>query len=157
MYVMYQTWIVFILITYIHYIISHWNYFILTVPKQQWPDDGYCKVATSSHLPSMYSCAIDFINIYRANIHLCPQRMTFITLIFISSPPPPSPSWCTRWFKYDWDDLCVNKLQFVPVIFEPSCSSQRVGPLIDPSRSHATRSTFCSQIWPKSVNNYLKC
>jgi hypothetical protein len=25
----------------------------------------------------------------------------------------------TRWFKYDRDDLCVNKSQFVPVIFEP--------------------------------------
>jgi hypothetical protein len=29
---------------------------------------------------------------------------------------------CTRWFKYDWDDLCVNKSQFVPVIFEPPCT-----------------------------------
>jgi hypothetical protein len=28
---------------------------------------------------------------------------------------------CTRWFKYDRDDLCVNKSQFVPVIFEPPC------------------------------------
>jgi hypothetical protein len=27
----------------------------------------------------------------------------------------------TRWFKYDWDDLCVNKSQFFPVIFEPPC------------------------------------
>jgi hypothetical protein len=27
----------------------------------------------------------------------------------------------TRWFKYDWDYLCVNKSQFVPVIFEPPC------------------------------------
>jgi hypothetical protein len=26
---------------------------------------------------------------------------------------------CTRWFKYDRDYLCVNKSQFVPVIFEP--------------------------------------
>jgi hypothetical protein len=26
----------------------------------------------------------------------------------------------TRWFKYDRDDLCVNKSQFVPVIFEPT-------------------------------------
>jgi hypothetical protein len=26
-----------------------------------------------------------------------------------------------RWFKYDRDDLCVNKSQFVPVIFEPPC------------------------------------
>jgi hypothetical protein len=25
------------------------------------------------------------------------------------------------WFKYDRDYLCVNKSQFVPVIFEPPC------------------------------------
>jgi hypothetical protein len=29
----------------------------------------------------------------------------------------------TRWFKYDRDWLCVNKSQFVPVIFEPLCTS----------------------------------
>jgi hypothetical protein len=29
----------------------------------------------------------------------------------------------TGWFKYDRDDLCVNKSQFVPVIFEPPCKS----------------------------------
>jgi hypothetical protein len=27
----------------------------------------------------------------------------------------------TRWFRYDRDDLCVNKSQFFPVIFEPPC------------------------------------
>jgi hypothetical protein len=27
-----------------------------------------------------------------------------------------------RWFKYDRDYLCVNKSQFVPVIFEPPCT-----------------------------------
>ena len=27
----------------------------------------------------------------------------------------------TRWLKYDRDWLCVNKSQFVPIIFEPSC------------------------------------
>jgi hypothetical protein len=27
----------------------------------------------------------------------------------------------TRWFKYDRDDLCVNKSQFFPVIFELPC------------------------------------
>jgi hypothetical protein len=27
----------------------------------------------------------------------------------------------TRWFKYDGEYLCVNKSQFVPVIFEPPC------------------------------------
>ena len=31
----------------------------------------------------------------------------------------------TRWFKYDQDDLCVNKSQFVPVIFEPPCIKQK--------------------------------
>ena len=30
----------------------------------------------------------------------------------------------TRWFKYDRNDLCVNKSQFVPVIFEPPCNSR---------------------------------
>jgi hypothetical protein len=29
----------------------------------------------------------------------------------------------TRWFKYDRDDLCVNKSQVVLVIFEPPCIS----------------------------------
>jgi hypothetical protein len=33
---------------------------------------------------------------------------------------------CTRWFKYDRDYLCVNKSQFVPVIFEPPCIYSRV-------------------------------
>jgi hypothetical protein len=28
----------------------------------------------------------------------------------------------TRWFKCDRDYLCVNKSQFVPVIFEPPCT-----------------------------------
>jgi hypothetical protein len=28
----------------------------------------------------------------------------------------------TRWFKYDRDYLCVNKSQFVPVIFQPPCT-----------------------------------
>jgi hypothetical protein len=27
----------------------------------------------------------------------------------------------TRWFKYDRDYMCVNKSQFVQVIFEPPC------------------------------------
>jgi hypothetical protein len=30
----------------------------------------------------------------------------------------------TRFFKYDRDYLCVNKSQFVPVIFEPPCIFQ---------------------------------
>jgi hypothetical protein len=37
----------------------------------------------------------------------------------------------TRWSKYDRDDLCVNKSQFVPVIFEPPCTllSKCAGPI----------------------------
>jgi hypothetical protein len=33
----------------------------------------------------------------------------------------PSVRGSSRWFKYDRDDLYVNKSQFVPVIFEPPC------------------------------------
>jgi hypothetical protein len=33
---------------------------------------------------------------------------------------------CTRWFKYDRDYLCVNKSQFVPVIFEPPCIKNKL-------------------------------
>jgi hypothetical protein len=33
----------------------------------------------------------------------------------------PASHYSTRWFKYDRDWLCVNKSQFVPVIFEPPC------------------------------------
>jgi hypothetical protein len=29
----------------------------------------------------------------------------------------------TRWFKYARDYLCLNKEQFVPVIFEPPCKT----------------------------------
>ena len=36
------------------------------------------------------------------------------------------PAECTRWFKYDRDYLCVNKSQFVPVIFEPPCKIRPV-------------------------------
>ena len=37
----------------------------------------------------------------------------------------------TRWFKYDRDWLCVNKSQFVLVIFEPPCTSHFFQFLID--------------------------
>ena len=42
----------------------------------------------------------------------------------------------TRWFKYDRDYSCVNKSQFVPVIFERPCSLESL--LMCPKmRSHA--------------------
>jgi hypothetical protein len=46
----------------------------------------------------------------------------------------------TRWFKYDRDDLCVNKSQSVPVIFEPPCTKLR------PRRMEANLSTTCRQV-----------
>jgi hypothetical protein len=45
------------------------------------------------------------------SVILVHQRIVFHPLL---------PSY-TRWLKYDWDYLCVNKSQFVPVIFEPPC------------------------------------
>jgi hypothetical protein len=49
----------------------------------------------------------------------------FIIVIWISILHPVIPFIfyaVTRWIKYDRDDLCVNKSQFVPVIFEPPCT-----------------------------------
>jgi hypothetical protein len=47
--------------------------------------------------------------------------MEFISIYFInnSSSFPLICKCVTRWFKYNRDWLCVNKSQFVPVIFEP--------------------------------------
>jgi hypothetical protein len=42
---------------------------------------------------------------------IVPHTSTFYKLVY-----------CTRWFKYDRYDLCVNKSQFVLVIFEPPCT-----------------------------------
>jgi hypothetical protein len=45
----------------------------------------------------------------------------------VSQPTAPPRIFCysdlinTRWFRYDRDWLCVNKSQFVPVIFETPC------------------------------------
>jgi hypothetical protein len=44
----------------------------------------------------------------------------------------------TRWFKYDRDDLCVNKSQFVPVIFEPPCTNT-----MEPDRRQHDRTATC--------------
>jgi hypothetical protein len=39
----------------------------------------------------------------------------------VSAPTHTHTQICTMWFKYDRDDLCVNKSQFVPDIFEAPC------------------------------------
>jgi hypothetical protein len=44
----------------------------------------------------------------------------------------------TRWFKYNRDYLCVNKSQFVPVVFETPCNIQT---LVDSSQK-----THCGSI-----------
>jgi hypothetical protein len=52
-----------------------------------------------------------------------------------------------RWFKYDRDHLCVNKSQFVPVIFEPPCINAQfifvLPPIISP---FYPCNKFCSEI-----------
>jgi hypothetical protein len=50
----------------------------------------------------------------------------------------------TRWFKYDRDYLCVNKSQFVPVIFEPPCNITNYKP--SPCATH-TPNTHPSMPW----------
>ena len=50
-----------------------------------------------------------------------------------------------RWFIYDQDELCVNKSQFVPVIFEPPCSSRKeqINETISQSDSFWSTPTSC--------------
>ena len=54
---------------------------------------------------------------------------------------------CTRWFKYDRDWLCVNKSQFVPVIFKPPCTSDSRATIY---LLHAHYDTaVCALLYPK--------
>jgi hypothetical protein len=50
----------------------------------------------------------------------------------------------TRWFKYDRDYLCVNKSQFVPVIFEPPCNIQIETSNIQTQLCHVSKNIFRS-------------
>jgi hypothetical protein len=55
---------------------------------------------------------------------------------------------CTRWFKHDRDDLCVNKSQFVPVIFEPPCTIA----FLNPSTSEGNLTTLKKSRSYRAVN-----
>ena len=59
-------------------------------------------------------------NISRPNIYCICTTMVSRTRLNITLYEHCLSSY-TRWFKYDRDWLCVNKSQFVPVIFEPPC------------------------------------
>ena len=56
----------------------------------------------------------------------------------------------TRWFKYDRDYLCVNKSQFVPVIFEPPCTS--LGFVV-----RSAGSVLCDELITRLEESYRKC
>jgi hypothetical protein len=55
----------------------------------------------------------------------------------------------TRWFKYDRDDLCVNKSQFVPVMFEPPGIYVRYNQLVQ-SKLTLLEETTCSKAADRS-------
>jgi hypothetical protein len=61
----------------------------------------------------------------------------------------------TRWFKYDRDDLCVNKSLFVPVIFEPPCT---FGGHYESNSSHTLRYIWINHLssWDKKLSGKLK-
>jgi hypothetical protein len=70
-----------------------------------------CSTATSARtklFPEKYASAYITWNMQIARL---PWKMSFKKSVISN----------TRWFKYDRDYLCVNKSQFVPVIFEPPC------------------------------------
>jgi hypothetical protein len=59
----------------------------------------------------------------------------------------------TRWFKYDRDYLCVNKSQFVPVIFEPPCIQLKKNTETEGSRSVE----YLGSTFTNSENAIKKC
>jgi hypothetical protein len=71
--------------------------------------------STSSFLVQLLSCLISYI-IVKKITHLKIKEVVLVSLILCRKL-----FFYTRWFKYDRDYLCVNKSQFVPVIFEPPC------------------------------------
>jgi hypothetical protein len=79
----------------------------------------------------VYRCAssircfvFDIMNTKRTGEALITHRTKELSVMFAHLQCGHAPNvWSTRWFKYDRDDLCVNKSQFVPVIFEPLCKS----------------------------------
>jgi hypothetical protein len=70
--------------------------------------------------------------------------------MYLLSPSPPPPRGSAgaiflqhiRWFKYDRDRLCVNKSQFVPVIFEPPCTNRMVTSSLPYSDPQEEKSMF---------------
>ena len=59
----------------------------------------------------------------------------------------------TRWFKYDRDYLCVNKSQFVPVIFEPPCTDEHFLPYR--TGKHCTSSRIPDRVFNGCCSEYV--
>jgi hypothetical protein len=57
-----------------------------------------------------------------------------------------------RWFKYDRNYLCVNKSQFVPVIFEPTCTSREKCHAKE-SRKEVKYKNLCAEISECATQN----
>jgi hypothetical protein len=78
----------------------------LTYPVNIWPI-AINKPYIVLLFREMFMFKVNVHNCFQYTVHCC--RLLFL---FVA----------TRWFKYDRDYLCVNKSQFVPVIFEPPCT-----------------------------------
>ena len=87
----------------------------------------YNMVLTSCMLDKKATCAHAHVHAHARQAHARTRAHTQICNIYCFSTAKmirelASVLRYTRWFKYDRDWLCVNKSQFVPVIFEPPCT-----------------------------------
>jgi hypothetical protein len=81
----------------------------------------FCVIFRSLHTACVFLNRDVYLLVYAKNSVVKILKLCQNTYIQCLSPCIAGYGTYTRWFKYDRDYLCVNKSQFVPVIFEPPC------------------------------------
>jgi hypothetical protein len=92
-------------------------YLCVVITRLYWLSQQFVCYKCNKHLLNIFSLFL----LATGNVRLrCLSSYSFSFWILVSVKKG---RYNKRWFKYDRNYLCVNKSQFVPVIFEPPCIS----------------------------------
>jgi hypothetical protein len=111
---------------------------------QTWPSKNTLNKHLDSLLNGESQLAINFVG------KMCStESVATRTEISAWGPKPTVSCDGKRWFKYDRNWLCVNKSQFVPVIFEPPCTNLSVpqGNIITTEHLSVPQLTFRNEVY----------